>query len=161
MPLYTTMHRVLFLREHLLRANLLFCTFLRITACKKVWEQGCVKLLQCYNSDKLFWVKLFCAPNNFSSPPIYSLFYKMFLGKSARHFLKICVIRFLKKYQTFGIMLKMVDCEQSKVYYIERAGKIANRVNKNVWNLMFVPILFNFAFDLWKRFLFWISTFTF
>ena len=31
-----------------------------------------------------------------------------------------------KKYLTFEIRLKMVHCQQSKVYYIEMAGKIAN-----------------------------------
>ena len=56
----------------------------------------------------------------------YSLFYEILLGKSVRHFLKKCVTRFLKKYLTFEIRLKMVRGEQSKVYYIKMAGKIAN-----------------------------------
>ena len=47
-------------------------------------------------------------------------FIKYFLDTSARHFLKIGIIG---KYQFFEIRLEMVDCQQSKVYWIEMAGK--------------------------------------
>ena len=52
-------------------------------------------------------------------------FMKYFLGKSARHFFENMHHKISKKYLTFEIKLKMVHCEQSNVYYIKMAGKLA------------------------------------